>query len=122
MRDSSITNKERLQHILEAISKINGFIDGECKESFLNNVILQNAILFQFAIIGEAVVHIDRDLLDKYPYPWHNVRAFRNFILHEYHAIEIWIVWETAKNNLPELKQIIETILDKEVKVHPEND
>ena len=100
MRDSSITNKERLQHILEAISKINDFIDRKSKESFLNNVILQNAILFQFAIIGEAVVHIDRDLLDKYPYPWHNIRSFRNFILHEYHAIEIWIVWETPKKQV----------------------
>lgn len=68
MRDSSITNKERLQHILEAISKINGFIDGQCKESFLNSDVLQNAILFQFAILGEAVVHIDRELLDKHPF------------------------------------------------------
>jgi uncharacterized protein with HEPN domain len=114
MRDSSITNKERLQHILEAISKINDFIDRQSKESFLNSDILQNATLFQFAIIGEAVVNIDRELLNKYPYPWHNIRSFRNFILHEYHAIEIWIVWETAKNDLPKLKQIIETILKDE--------
>ncbi len=114
MKNSSITNKERLQHILEAIAEINGFIEEQNKESFLNNAVLQNAILFQFAIIGEAVIHIDRDLLDKYPYTWHNIRSFRNFILHEYHAIEIWIVWETAKNNLPELKKIIETILNKE--------
>ncbi len=47
MRDSSITNKERLQHILEAISKINDFIDRQSKESFLNSDILQNATLFQ---------------------------------------------------------------------------
>ena len=122
MRDSSITNKERLKQILEAISKINDFIDRKSKESFLNDAVLQNAILFQFTIIGEAVVHIDRDLLNKYPYSWHNIRSFRNFILHEYHAIEIWIVWETAKNDLPELKQVIDTILDKEFKVHPENE
>ena len=114
MRDSLITNKERLQHILEAISRINSFIDGQNKESFLNSDVIQNAILFQFAIIGEAVVHIDRELLDKYPYQWHNIRSFRNFILHEYHAIENWIIWETTKNDLPELKQIIDTILDKE--------
>lgn len=114
MRDSSITNKERLQHILEAISKIDDFLDGESKESFLKSEVLKNAALFQFSIIGEAVVHIDRNVLKKYPYPWHNVRAFRNFILHEYHAIEIWIVWETAQNDLPKLKQVIETILDNE--------
>ncbi len=40
MRDSSIINKERLQHILEAISNINGFIDGQNKESFLKNDVL----------------------------------------------------------------------------------
>ena len=114
MRDSSITNKERLQHILEAISKIEDFLKDDSKESFLNNAVLQNATLFQFAIIGEAVVRIDRDVLDKYHYPWHNVRAFRNFILHEYHAIEIWIIWETAQNDLPKLTQIVETILINE--------
>ncbi len=114
MRDSSITNEERLQHILEAISKINSFIEGESEESFINSTIIQNATLFQYAIIGEAVVHIDSELLSKYPYPWHYVRSFRNFILHEYHAIEMWVIWETTKNNLPQLKEIVETILKKE--------
>lgn len=114
MRDHKITNKERLEHILEAISKINDFIKGQSKESFLNSNLMQDATLFQFTIIGEAVVNIDKELLEKYPYPWHNVRAFRNFILHEYHAIEIWIIWETAITKLPELKQLVETILEKE--------
>ena len=114
MRDSSITNKERLQHILEAIVNINIFIEGHSKESFCKSDVTQDATLFQFAIIGEAVVHIDKELLNKYPYPWHNIRSFRNFILHEYHAIEIWIVWETAKNDLSQLKKIVETILKHE--------
>ncbi len=50
MRDSSITNEERLQHILEAISKINSFIEGESEEGFINSTIIQNATLFQYAI------------------------------------------------------------------------
>ena len=70
--------------------------------------------MFQFAIIGEAIVHIDQELLSKYPYAWHHVRSFRNFIVHEYHAIENWIIWETVKNDLPELKLVIDKILDDE--------
>ena len=114
MRDKKITNKERFQHVFETITKIDDFCEGHSKKSFLDDDVLQNAILFQFAIIGEAIVHIDQELLSKYPYAWHHVRSFRNFIVHEYHAIENWIIWETVKNDLPELKLVIDKILDDE--------
>jgi uncharacterized protein with HEPN domain len=39
------------------------------------------------------------------------VRGFRNFIIHEYHAIEFRIVWEAIEKDLPELKRITEQIL-----------
>jgi hypothetical protein len=73
-----------------------------------------NATLFQFAIIGETIVHIANEILVKYKYPWHKVRSFRNFILHEYHNIEFRIVWEAVKKDLPELKQKAGTILKNE--------
>jgi len=111
MRDSSITNKERLEHILDAIKNINSFVGDVGKEDFLSDVVMQSAVLYQFAVIGEAVVNIDSELLDKYSYPWHYVRSFRNFILHEYHAIEMWVIWDTVINDLPELKKIIEIII-----------
>ena len=74
MRDSNITGKERLLHIQEAITEIEVFTKETSRESFLDNRVLINAILFQFAIIGEAIIHIDNTLLDKYAYPWHKVR------------------------------------------------
>jgi len=114
MRDSSITGKERFVHIQQAIAEIEAFTKDSSRESFLNNRVLINAILFQFAIIGEAIIHIDNDMLAKYAYPWHKVRGFRNFILHEYHAIEFRIVWEAINKDLPELKKITEQILTNE--------
>ncbi len=84
------------------------------RDSFLKNDQVISATLFQFAVIGEAIQHIDREILDKYPYPWHQVRSFRNFILHEYHAISFRIVWDAVKNDLPELKQRVSEILEKE--------
>jgi uncharacterized protein with HEPN domain len=114
MRDKRITGKERLMHILEAISEIETFTRSSSKVSFLNDPILINATLFQFAIIGEAIIHIENEILDKYEYPWYKVRGFRNFILHEYHAIDFRIVWESIKKDLPELKIITEQILKSE--------
>lgn len=116
MRNKSISNRERLEHIAEAISAIQNFIEGHTKETFLTNLVLINATLFQFSIIGEAIVHVDNDILEKYGYPWYKVRAFRNFIVHEYHAIEFRVVWETANKDLPELNKMIEVILENEFK------
>jgi uncharacterized protein with HEPN domain len=114
MRNSSISDKERLQHILEAINNIFSFIENISEDVFLEDIMIQSAVLFQFSVIGEAVVCLSNNILEKYSYPWYQVKSFRNFILHEYHAIEMWIVWETIQNNLHELKIIIETILNKE--------
>ena len=70
--------------------------------------------MFQFSVIGEAVIHVETSLLDIYEYPWHKVRAFRNLISHEYFNIKLDAVWDIIANDLPGLKQIIETILNNE--------
>ncbi|MFZ1323013.1 MAG: HepT-like ribonuclease domain-containing protein [Ignavibacteria bacterium] len=114
MRDNKIASKERLLHILEAISETQLFTKGYSKRTFSKDSVLINACLFQFTIIGEAINYIDLEILEKYSYPWHKVRGFRNFILHEYHAIEFSIVWESIKKDLPELKLAIEELIKKE--------
>lgn len=114
MRDSKISSEERLLHIAQAIADIERFMIGINKDTYLNNDILINATLFQFAIIGEAIIHVDDDILSKYNYPWYKVRGFRNFIVHEYHAIEFWVVWEAINKDIPKLKIIIEEILKAE--------
>lgn len=114
MRDSKITGKERLMHIKQAIDDIECYTRNVVKESFLANRILIDATLFQFSIIGEAILHVDDELLSKYDYPWYKVRGFRNFIVHEYQAIEFRIVWEAIEKDLPQLKRVTEQILANE--------
>lgn len=64
--------------------------------------------------MGEAVVHIETDLLAKFDYPWYKVRSFRNMIAHEYFNIKMSAVWEIIKIDIPQLKDIINSILEKE--------
>ncbi|MBT3302569.1 MAG: DUF86 domain-containing protein [Bacteroidetes bacterium] len=106
-------NTERLKHVLQAIKLIRLFV-GEIKlEGFLENRQIQSAVLYQFLIIGEAVKNIDQSLLNKYTYPWHMPRSFRNFIAHEYHNLNIRRVYE-AIAELDDLKVVVEQIIDKE--------
>jgi uncharacterized protein with HEPN domain len=105
--------KERLGHILVAIALIRDFTNGIDEKEFLIDVKLQSAVQYQFLIIGEAVRHIDDDILTKYPYPWHIPRSFRNFIIHVYHGVKMERIYYAAYD-LYKLEDQIRLILEKE--------
>jgi uncharacterized protein with HEPN domain len=107
------TPKERLDHIKSAILQIKLFVKNKSLEDFMSDIIRQNAVLYQFIIIGEAIRHIDSFILEKYPYPWHIPRSFRNYIAHEYHKIRMESVFNAA-NDLDDLLKIIDLIITKE--------
>jgi uncharacterized protein with HEPN domain len=105
--------KERLEHIRGAILRIKSFLLEKSITDFLADKVLQDAVLYQFIIIGEAISHVDKAILDRYPYPWHIPRSFRNYIAHEYHKIRIESVFN-ATNDLNRLLEVVELILSKE--------
>ena len=107
-------NKQRLLHIEEACEKISRYVAVIDKETFLSDSKVQDAVLYQLIIIGEAVVHIDNDLLKKYPYPWFKIRALRNYAAHEYFNIQIWTIWDITSRHISELQRIVKEILIKE--------
>ncbi len=114
MKDSHIESQHRLQHIEQAIADIEKFTKGETKETFCENDMLHDAVMMQFIIIGEAIIHVENEKLDKYDYPWYKVKSFRNMIAHEYFNIKLPAVWQIIENDLQQLKQIVQTILKKE--------
>ena len=107
------TPKERVEHILEAIRLIKEFVDGMSEKTFSRDVKVQSAVQYQFLIIGEAIRHIDDELLNKYDYPWHIPRSFRNFIIHVYHGIKTERIYY-ATRDLDELENQMLSILENE--------
>jgi uncharacterized protein with HEPN domain len=108
-----IALKERIIHIHKAILLIEQFVDNVSEPLFLEDIKLQSAVQYQFLIIGEAVKYIDISILERYPYPWHIPRSFRNFIIHEYHGVKMERIFYAA-NDLLLLKSKIEMILKQE--------
>jgi uncharacterized protein with HEPN domain len=115
MKDPIFESRERFVHIREAISKIEAFVNGLVKNDFTNDQLVSCAVLFQFSVISEAINHVDSEILKRYKYPWHKVRSFRNLISHAYFQIKLDAVWEIIVNDLPELKQMILTILKQDL-------
>jgi uncharacterized protein with HEPN domain len=107
-------NYNRFLHIHEAIFSIRMFCQGKSLEEFSNDDLLFSAVLQKFLIIGESISRIDKEILDKYEFPWHKPKAFRNFIAHEYFQIRPERIWETVHYDLRELETIVIIILNKE--------
>lgn len=114
MRDKGKDSLDRLQHILKAIAEIEKFTNGCSEIKFEQDEMLASAVLFQFSVMGEAIIHIDQNLLEKFDYPWFKVRAFRNLVAHEYFNIRLESVWKIVEKELPEFKRVIQLILKEE--------
>lgn len=114
MKPSKPASKERLKHILDCIGNIESFVEGYSSDQFQDDLKVYYACLYQFAVIGEAIANLDQQILDRYDYPWYQVKSFRNFIMHEYHAVDAGVVWDTIQLVLPEFWEQIQEILAKE--------
>ena len=83
-------------------------------KTFCEKDMLHDAVMLQFIIIGEAIINVENEKLNKYNYPWYKVKSFRNMIAHEYYNIKLPAVWHIIENDLQQLKEVIQVILKKE--------
>jgi uncharacterized protein with HEPN domain len=103
-----------LEHILEAINRIEMYIDEFNFEEFTKDFKTQDAVIRQFEIVGEAVNKLEENFLKRHPeLPWDKMVAMRNKLIHEYFGVDIEIVWQTIHKRLPELKRSIQKALEK---------
>ncbi len=99
--------RDYLDHIEQAASDALGFIDGLSKEDFLEDKRTQQAVIMSLIIVGEAATKV----MDGYAQftqthaevPWRSMRNMRNRMAHGYFEINLDVVWETARQWLPEL-------------------
>lgn len=86
-------------------------------EAFAKNSLVQDAVVRNIEIIGEAVRHITRmapSFIDQHPeLPWAQMRAMRNVVIHQYFAVDLKILWTTATEDLPRLKRQIDQLLQQ---------
>ncbi len=98
--------------VLDSIRRIENYTMGVGKESFLENFMMQDAVMYQIEIIGESSNSISDEFQDKHSHlPWMQMRAIRNKIVHDYRGINLHIIWDTVNNDLPALKIQIEKLL-----------
>jgi len=82
---------------------------------FKKTCIVVDAVIRNFEIIGEASKKIPEAIQEKYPeIPWGKMYGLRNLITHEYFGIDYELIWEIARNNLPQNRTDLQKIIEKE--------
>jgi uncharacterized protein with HEPN domain len=118
MRQSPQDNFVYLGDILRCMENIADYTQSG-KADFLQSQLLQDAVIRNFEIIGEATKHLSLELRQQYPeIPWRRMAGFRDILIHSYMNIDVSTVWE-AVQELPPLKTKIQFILQTLNPEHP---
>ena len=100
-----------IDHILDCIRKIQKFSKGLTIIEFSKNELVQDAIIRNIEIIGEASKKISSDTKKTYfEIPWKEITGMRDKLIHDYLGVDTKVVWKTIKEDIPALKRLLKEI------------
>src|SRR5690242_6936426 len=103
-----------LQDIISAAQAIESNTSDLSYEGFIADDNRVKAVLFDLSLIGEACRTIPDEIREKRPeVEWGKIVGLRNFIAHVYWTIKVEKIWEIVKEDVPELRRQIQTLLDE---------
>ncbi len=97
-----------VKHMIDAIDRIERYIEGMDREAFLADDKTIDAVIRQFEILGEAAGRFPSELVGDSPIPWHSITGLRHRLIHQYFGVDVDVVWKTASEELLPLKKYLE--------------
>jgi uncharacterized protein with HEPN domain len=105
-----------LIHIRDAIETIYGYLHNVSYESFNSNKMIIDAVVRELEIIGEASNNLSEQFRQNHSeIQWRRMKNMRNFLIHVYFGVNTKVVWDTCKNDLPILKDSIESWINTDL-------
>ena len=110
--------QDYLAHIVEAIDRIDRYVDDMVELSFLSDEKTQDAVVRNFEILGEASNNIEKHHLafaqTHADVPWALMYTMRNRVAHGYFKVDYELVWKTIHADLPELRNQVAALIDSQ--------
>lgn len=103
-----------LGHILKAIERIRRYTADMDEGEFMNSELVQDAVIRNIEIIGEAANNIVRVApafaAQHNAVPWQVMYTMRNRVSHSYDKVDLEIVWKTIQGDMHTLYQQIQAL------------
>jgi len=104
-----------IDHIILSIDLLEEYLTNIDQPEFDSSIKLQDLTCRRLEIIGEAVKNIPEEFKTKYTdIKWKNIAGLRDILIHQYFGIDILLLWNVVKKDIPELKLKIQKIIINE--------
>ncbi|MCY3701295.1 MAG: DUF86 domain-containing protein [Rhodospirillales bacterium] len=111
----------RLRHMLDAAREAVAFARGRTRGDLNDDRQLVLALVKDIEIVGEAATQVTKPARQQLPdIPWERIVGMRNRLVHAYFDINLDIVWETVRGDLPELISLLDSAISPERGPAPE--
>lgn len=103
-----------LEDIFASIKAIENYIKDIDYLEFLEDRKTHSAAIRELEIIGEAVSNLSDRIKNSTPeVHWRDIKDLRNMLIHEYFGVDLEIIWDIVKNDIPILHSAIRNISEK---------
>jgi uncharacterized protein with HEPN domain len=97
---------------LDAMGKAELLLEGVTYAQFEADFRINFAVVRALEIVGEAAKRLPLNLRERYPnIPWRVMAGMRDRIIHGYDVVDLQIVWDVVKRDIPQIKPQIRKIL-----------
>lgn len=102
-----------VEDIADAMEKAEILLKGASYGQFESDFRINFAVVRALEIVGEATKRLPMTLRDQYPnIPWKQMAGMRDRIIHGYDTVDLEIVWDVVKQDIPKIKPQIQKILN----------
>lgn len=109
----SFEPRDYLRHILAEVAFVLDRAEGLSQDEFLEDATLQRAFVRSLEVIGEAVKQLPTEFRISEPrIDWRRIAGMRDRLIHDYFGVDYDIVWDVIRNQLPDLRRVIEEHLE----------
>lgn len=98
--------------ILTAITEVDQLISGITFEESEEDRKTINTVIRSLEVLGEATKHIPASFRNKHQdIPCSKMAGMRDVLIHDYMGVDLLTVWKVAKERLPEIRPVVETVV-----------